>query len=144
MNNLTIETASRLKTDAGWSRKTYFCWYSYLDEETSEYETWVDDTDSEAIHLINCMSPTCEELLEVLPATFKELPDQRLYQLYILKDGYFTGDDTEYRAYYAQYPESPSSKYQAEHVVCAEALALLLLKLVAQGIVSKDSLVDSK
>lgn len=144
MEHISFETARLLTTDAGWTKRTLFCWCTYLHQDTSEYEVWEELTETSEIHLLNCMAPLAEELLEVLPAMFKELPDQRDYNLYILKEGYYTKDTPEYNVYYAQYPESPCYKYQAEHKCLSEALAALLVKLVKQGVVSKEYLTDKK
>lgn len=145
MNHITLETAKKLH-QLGFTRDTAFMWCMY--EEGDDYEVqyasgydW-SDYPIYAISKDKVPAPTCEELLEVLHEVLPNFEIKiELYNVHNIPEPERSG--------YSVHIRDPLGLTMRDERVCsrkvaAEALALLLIELVKQGIVDKDSLTDKK
>jgi hypothetical protein len=125
MQHISLETAKKLHS-LGWTRETSFA-YSLDKEGHWSHPVWTGGYDwsdypfyAGGVEVV--FAPLAEELLEVLPLDFGQ------GSLLIGRD------DSEVTASYE------GLTYEMVHENLAEALALLLIELVEQGVVSKDAL----
>lgn len=131
MNHITLETAKKLKK-LGWKQGIGEYHWATPSLHSQDWACISTSSDYPSFHEV--AAPTCEELLEVLP---------KMTDSGHLAIEYYNGKwGVDYRTLY--YEEILWLDNQVAHEFITEALALLLIELVEQGIVDKDSLTDKK
>ena len=143
MQHISLETAKKLH-ELGWTRETYFMWhimhpFQDLDCAVPTILPRAVAPGCFRVFDIRFAAPLAEELLEVLPKIITI--SEREYDLHIQTDSC-----SFYPRYMCREELDPmcSFIYGTCHNSSAEALALLLVELVEQGVVSKDALTNGE